>query len=243
MDIIHERTKQTDWDSIYSSLHQRGHALINNWLNEQEANDLKDLYDLPDTSFRKTVDMQRYRFGKGEYKYFKYPLPSMVAAIRGSIYPKLALLANSWAKVLGMERQFPVIHENLLQLCHNAGQLQPTPLILTYRTGGYNTLHQDLYGDIYFPFQVVLFLSDPGADKDYEGGEFILMEQMPRAQSKATVLQPKKGDMLIFTTQYRPVLRSGNSGHYSRVSVKHGVSEIKSGNRYTLGIIFHDAVS
>lgn len=182
--------------------------------------------------------MERYRFGLGEYKYYNYPLPDLIQKIRETIYPKLAPIANSWMKVLKIPTIFPDTHQELQELCHTNGQLKPTVLILKYGKGGYNTLHQDLYGDIFFPIQVVLFLNEP--DVDYTGGEFVLTQQIPRAQSKAIVLKPKKGDMLIFTTNFRP--EKGNKGYY-RVNMKHGVSEIHKGERHTLGIIFHDAIS
>jgi hypothetical protein len=196
-----------------------------------------DLYDNP-KGYRKTVVMERYRFGLGEYKYFDYPLPELVQAIRENIYPKLTPIANLWMKVLKIDKIFPKTLRELLALCHSNDQLKPTPLILNYGVGGFNTLHQDMYGDVYFPLQTVLFLNEP--DKDYTGGEFVITQQTPRAQSKAIVLKPKKGDMLIFTTNFRPI--KGTKGYY-RVNMKHGVSELHSGKRYTLGVIFHDAVS
>ena len=182
--------------------------------------------------------MSRYRFGQGEYKYFRYPLPSLVQTIREEIYLKLAPVANRWMEVLNTDQVFPATHHELQTRCRNHQQTKPTPLILRYEGGGYNTLHQDLYGEVFFPIQLVLFLSEP--NNDYTGGEFVLVEQRPRAQSKAIVLLPKQGDMLLFATRYRPV--RGARGFY-RVSIKHGVSEVKGGERYTLGIIFHDAIS
>jgi len=172
----------------------------------------------------------------GEYKYYQYPLPNIVQSLRESIYPQLAPIANNWMSVLNIDKQFPLRLNELLELCHAQGQQRPTPLILKYGKGGYNTLHQDLYGEVYFPMQLVLFLNEP--NDDYNGDEFVLIEQRPRAQSKAIVLQPAKGDMLIFTTNFRPV--QGSKGYY-RVNMKHGVSEVTAGARHTLGIIFHDA--
>jgi hypothetical protein len=180
--------------------------------------------------------MERYRFGLGEYKYFNYPLPGIIEKLRQDIYPKLAPIANNWMRILNIDKQYPATLPELLEQCHQHHQTRATPLILKYGKGGYNTLHQDLYGDIYFPMQLVLFLDEPGTD--YEGGEFVLIEQKPRAQSRAIVLKPHKGDMLIFTTNFRPV--KGSKGYY-RVNMKHGVSEVTSGQRHTLGIIFHDA--
>ncbi len=182
--------------------------------------------------------MERYRFGLGEYKYFNYPLPHLIQTIRKNLYPKLAPIANSWMKVLNIDKIFPCTFKALQELCYSNNQLKPTVLILKYSKGGHNTLHQDLYGDIFFPIQTVLFLNEP--DKDYTGGEFVLTQQTSRAQSKAIVLKLRKGDMLLFTTNFRPVR---GSKVYYRVNMKHGVSELHSGERHTLGIIFHDALS
>jgi hypothetical protein len=206
-------------------------------LTDKDCVDLKANYYKADF-FRKTVVMERYRFGVGEYKYFNYPLPEHIQQIRTDIYPHLAHIANAWFKALKINRQFPSKHTEFLQQCRKSNQQKATVLILKYSKGGFNTLHQDLYGEIYFPIQAVLFLNEP--DKDYTGGEFVLTEQIPRAQSKVIVLKPKKGDMLIFTTNFRPV--KGTRGYY-RVHMKHGVSEVHSGERHTLGIIFHDAES
>ncbi len=186
--------------------------------------------------YRGTINMQRYRFGKGEYKYFSYPLPDLLQKIRESLYPPLALLANDWMKRLAINTVFPPQHTELIKQCHTKGQRRPTPLILRYETDGFNTLHQDLYGEVYFPFQIVFVLNNVG--KDYEGGEFILVEQLPRAQSRAEVVKLQMGDALIFTTNFRPV--KGIKGYY-RAKMKHGISPLKSGVRYALGITFHDA--
>ena len=182
--------------------------------------------------------MERYRFGLGEYRYFKYPLPNLIQNIRENIYPKLAPIANKWMEVLNIDQNYPDSFESFQERCQASGQTKPTVLILKYGPGGHNTLHQDMYGDIFFPIQIVLFLNDP--EEDYTGGEFVLTQQTPRAQSKAIVLKHGKGDMLIFTTNFRPV--KGTKGYY-RVNMKHGVSEVHTGNRYTLGIIFHDALT
>ncbi|PIF53662.1 2OG-Fe(II) oxygenase [Flavobacterium sp. 2] len=226
-----------NWESITESMHENGFAIIPKVLNHEQCEDLKFDYDNPNL-YRKTVVMERYRFGLGEYKYFNYPLPNLIQNIRSAIYPKLVPIANAWMKVLNINTIFPDHHEELLKLCHDNNQLKATVLILKYGKSGFNTLHQDLYGDIYFPIQIVLFLSEP--DEDFTGGEFVLTQQTPRAQSKAIVLKPKKGDILIFTTNFRPV--KGSKGYY-RVNMKHGVSEIHSGERSTLGIIFHDALN
>lgn len=174
----------------------------------------------------------------GEYKYFDYPLPDIIQNIRTNIYPYLAPIANTWFKALQIDKQFPLVHKELLSECHANEQKKATALILKYGKGGFNTLHQDLYGDVYFPIQVVLMLTQP--EEDFTGGEFVLTQQIPRAQSKAIVLKPNKGDLLIFTTNFKP--EKGTKGYY-RVNMKHGVSEVKNGNRYTLGIIFHDALN
>lgn len=181
--------------------------------------------------------MERYRFGKGEYKYFNYPLSPRIARIRTDFFPPLAKIGNQWMEALGMEARYPGHHEEFIMQCHEAGQLRPTPLILKYEAGGYNTLHQDLYGDVYFPFQVVILLTEPG--RDHEGGELVFVEQLPRAQSRATVVTPRQGDAVIFATNFRPV--QGSRGWY-RARMKHGVSSVTSGTRYACGIIFHDAM-
>lgn len=227
----------TDWGFITNEMNQKGFAIIPKFLTDEQCKALVQGYDSL-SAYRKTVLMERYRFGLGEYKYFNYPLPDLIQQIRSGIYPQLAPIANAWFKTLHIDKQFPPTHQELLQQCRTNSQEKATVLILKYGKGGHNTLHQDLYGDIYFPIQTVLFLSEP--DIDYTGGEFVLTEQIPRAQSKAIVLKPRKGDMLIFTTNFRPV--KGTKGYY-RVNMKHGVSEIHDGMRYTLGIIFHDALS
>ena len=232
-----QKLQKTDWALVANEMHEKGFALIPNILTDEECGELIQNYDNPN-AYRKTVVMARYRFGMGEYKYFNYPLPALIQQIRTEIYPHLVPVANLWFKVLNIDKQFPKTHRGLLQQCHENNQQKATVLILKYGKGGHNTLHQDLYGDIYFPMQAVLFLNEP--DKDFTGGEFVLTQQIPRAQSKAIVLKPKKGDLLIFTTSFKP--EKGTKGYY-RVNMKHGVSEVHSGERYTLGIIFHDAIS
>ncbi|HZY39177.1 MAG TPA: 2OG-Fe(II) oxygenase [Mucilaginibacter sp.] len=232
---IQERIKQLDWASLTENLNGNGYAATNKILNNEDCAQLISQY-CNEALYRKTVNMARHNYGLGEYKYFNYPLPPVVQALRESIYPNLAPIANNWMRVLNIDMQYPAHFEEFMANCHAQGQNRPTPLILKYGKGGFNTLHQDLYGDIYFPLQAVVFLTEPGID--YDGGEFVLIEQRPRAQSKALVLKPQKGDMLIFTTNFRPV--QGSKGYY-RVNMKHGVSELTAGNRYTLGIIFHDA--
>lgn len=226
-----------DWQQISVAMHEKGYAVVPSFLSAEQCHALIDLYDLPDR-YRKKVVMERYRFGLGEYKYWDYPLPDMVQHLRENFYPRLAPIANSWMQSLRIDTQFPATLHELQTQCHDAGQMKPTPLILKYGEGGFNTLHQDLYGDVYFPIQIACFLSQPG--RDYEGGEFVLTQQTPRAQSKAIVLTPQQGDMIVFTTNFRPV--KGARGYF-RVNMKHGVSEVHNGERYTMGIIFHDAMS
>ena len=235
-DLI-KKIKNADWQHITEEMHQKGYAIISQLLSDDECETLKSDYNNTDL-YRKTVIMARHRFGLGEYKYFNYPLPQFIQSIRTSFYPYLAPIANSWFNALHIEGRFPLDHPEFLQQCHFNGQQKATPLLLKYGKGGFNTLHQDLYGDLYFPIQLVIMLSEP--DQDFTGGEFVLTQQIPRAQSKAIVLKPKKGDILIFTTHFKP--EKGTKGYY-RVNMKHGVSEIQEGNRYALGIIFHDAVS
>jgi uncharacterized protein len=237
MQSMESRIASADWSAIAQTMHNKGYALLSQLLTASQCDELKNLYNRADL-YRKTVTMERYRFGLGEYKYFNYPLPELIQTIREHIYPHLAPIANAWMRVLNLVETFPETLKELLARCQVNNQLKPTPLILKYGVGGHNTLHQDLYGDVYFPIQTVMFLSEP--DKDYNGGEFVLTQQTPRAQSKAIVLKPAKGDMLIFTTNFRPM--KGTKAYY-RVNMKHGVSEVHSGERYTLGVIFHDALS
>lgn len=235
MNDITNRIQSLDWAGAQQELHDKGYALLPQVLNAAECAQLIRQYQAAPL-YRKTIVMERYRFGLGEYKYFRYPLPPLLQDIRQSVYPHLVPVANTWMKVLNEARQYPPTHAGLQELCRQQGQVEPAVLILQYGAGGHNTLHQDLYGDVYFPIQLVMFLNEPG--KDYTGGEFVLTQQVPRAQSKAIVLTPRQGDFLLFTTNFRPV--KGSKGYY-RVNMKHGVSEVHSGHRYTLGIIFHDA--
>ena len=232
-----QQLQNIDWQTITETMHRNGYAIISSLLSDEQCEILKSEYNNPNI-YRKTVVMERHRFGMGEYKYFDYPLPEIIQQIRTNIYPHLAPIANAWFRVLRMDKQFPLEHAELLEQCQQNGQQKATVLILKYSKGGFNTLHQDLYGEVYFPIQSVLFLNEP--DHDFTGGEFVLTQQIPRAQSKAIVLKPKKGDLLIFTTNFKP--EKGTKGYY-RVNMKHGVSEVKTGERHTLGIIFHDAVS
>lgn len=232
---IEDRVARLDWKAIEASLWQRGYANIDSLLTSEECDALVALYG-KDQLFRSRIDMKRFRFGEGEYKYFTYPLPPLVQTLRKTIYPQLAVIANSWAKALAQPESFPLSHDKLLAFCRRNGQAKPTPLLLRYGAGDYNCLHQDLYGTVAFPLQLTAFLSRPG--RDFSGGEFLLVEQRPRAQSRGEVLAPKQGDVVIFATRYRPV--QGSRGYY-RGNMRHGVSTVRSGSRVTLGVIFHDA--
>jgi uncharacterized protein len=230
------RIDDLDWKTVGQSLNDLGFAVTVPILCPIECASLAALYS-DANRFRSQVIMERYRFGVGDYKYFAHPLPELVAAVRTATYPHLAEIANHWAESLGEKgRPYPLDHEAFLKICHKAGQTKPTPLMLHYEAGGYNCLHQDLYGDVSFPMQIVFLLGQHG--RDWEGGEFILVEQQPRAQSKAEVVHADQGQAIIFTTRYRPV--KGTRGYY-RVNLRHGVSRVHSGTRFTLGIIFHDA--
>ncbi len=224
-----------NWSTLASQLNEQGYASIKQLLTAEECRGLVDIYS-QDSLYRNTIDMQRYRFGKGEYRYFAYPLPGLIARMRTTLYPHLAPIANQWMKSLEIPIEYPSDLNEFLDQCHKAGQRRPTPLILKYEPGGFNTLHQDLYGEVYFPFQVVIVLTEPG--KDHDGGESVFVEQLPRAQSKATVVAPHQGDAIIFTTNFRPV--KGTRGWY-RTKMKHGISPVTHGSRYACGIIFHDA--
>jgi uncharacterized protein len=233
---IAQRIAQIDWSAAEESLWARGYAVTPALLGAQECTGLVALY-ADETRFRSQIVMARYRFGVGDYKYFDYPLPEMVASLRAAAYPFLARIANRWEQAFGDAAiDYPVDHALFLKTCHEAGQKRATPLLLHYEAGGYNCLHQDIYGDVAFPMQMVFLLGQPG--RDWQGGEFVLVEQQPRAQSKAEVVRADQGQAIIFTTRYRPV--KGTRGYY-RVNLKHGVSRVQNGTRYTLGIIFHDA--
>jgi hypothetical protein len=231
---VADRIDALDWAAVGDELDERGFALTDRILDEAECRDLAGLFD--GDGFRSTVDMARHRFGDGRYRYFDHPLPRPVQAARTGFYARLAPVANAWSERLsGDTPMFPDTHEELLERCHAAGQQRPTPLILRYRAGDWNALHQDLYGEVYFPFQVLTLLSHPD---DYAGGEFVLLEQRPRAQSRAHVLRPPQGAFVIFPTRERP--NAGKTG-YHRVGLRHGVSTVTAGHRIALGVIFHDA--
>jgi uncharacterized protein len=233
---VARRIDDLDWTTLGQSLNDRGFAISAPILSPCECASLVALYG-DAHRFRSHVIMERYRFGVGDYKYFAHPLPELVAELRSAVYPHLAEVANYWAELLDEKgRPYPLDHEAFLKTCHKAGQTKPTPLMLHYEAGGYNCLHQDLYGEVSFPMQMVFLLGQRG--RDWGGGEFILVEQQPRAQSKADVVQANQGQAIIFTTRYRPV--KGTRGYY-RVNLRHGVSRVHSGTRFTLGVIFHDA--
>jgi hypothetical protein len=232
---IADRVQHLDWREMESSLWEFGHARTGPLLTEDECGALIDLYS-DDSRFRSRIDMARYRFGVGDYKYFDYPLPDVVRQLRVEAYPPLASIANKWMEATGSDERFPQTLEAFHEHCRALGQTKPTPLLLHYESGGYNCLHQDLYGDLAFPLQLVCFLSRP--NMDYTGGEFLLQEQRPRAQSVGEAVLPNQGEAIVFTTRYRPV--KGSRGYY-RANMKHGVSRVRSGTRYTLGVIFHEA--
>lgn len=223
-----------EWQTIGRDLDERGFAVLPGLIAPQVCQALAALYEQP--VFRSQVHMARHGFGRGEYKYFAYPLPDKVSDLRARLYPQLVPIANRWQDRMGLEARFPVDHAEFLARCHVAGQTRPTPLLLQYGADDYNCLHQDLYGEHVFPLQVAILLSRP--EEDFTGGEFVLTEQRPRMQSVPSVVPLQQGDAVIFAVSQRPV--SGTRGSY-RVNIRHGVSRVRSGRRHTLGIIFHDA--
>ena len=230
------RKQAIDWERACAGLDQRGFAVLPGVLEKNICQEIVRYY-ADDYRFRSRIEMSRYSFGQGEYKYFTYPLPPIVQQLRFSIYPHLAELANRWADRVGSKLpRYPETLADFLEQCHRAGQSRPTPLLLKYDAGDFNCLHQDIYGDMVFPFQLTFFLSQRG--RDFAGGEFVLAEQQPRRQSRVEVLSPEQGDAVIFSVHHRPI--RGARGYY-RANLRHGVSTIHSGQRYTLGIIFHDA--
>ncbi|ELR70250.1 Hypothetical protein C900_03935 [Fulvivirga imtechensis AK7] len=222
-------------EKINNQLNTRGYALIPSLLTKEACGEMISLYENKGL-FRKRVVMERHRFGKGEYQYFNYPLPGLITNIREKYYAALVPLANMWMKALKISIEYPASHEEFIEECHTAGQKLATPLLLRYHQDDFNCLHQDLYGKVFFPLQLVICLNQPG--KDFTGGEFVLTEQKYMSQSSCEVITPQLGDAIIFATQYRPVM--GAKGYY-RAHMKHGVSRVRSGERNTLGIIFHDA--
>ena len=232
---VDERVAATDWDKVHGELDRQGWAVLPGLLSSSECDATAALYG-PGGIFRSHVVMSRHGFGQGEYRYFAYPLPPLVEQLRTAAYPRLVPIANAWHERMGIEARFPADHAAFLDRCHREGQARPTPLLLQYGAGDYNCLHQDLYGDHVFPLQVAVLLSQPG--EDFDGGEFVLAEQRPRMQSRASVVPLAKGDALLFAVNSRP--HRGTRGDY-RVKLRHGVSTVRSGRRHTLGIIFHDA--
>jgi hypothetical protein len=224
-----------DWTQVHSNLDANGAAVLPKLLDARTCAALRESY-AESGSFRSRIVMQRHNFGRGEYQYFARPLPPVVQTLRAAFYPHLVGIANAWAETLGEERRLPPSHAEFLAQCHAAGQTRPTPLLLRYGAGDYNCLHQDLYGELAFPLQLVVLLNEPG--KDFDGGELVLVEQRPRMQSRAQVIPLEQGDAVIFAVHHRPV--AGKRGAY-RVNLRHGVSELRRGERYTLGVIFHDA--
>jgi uncharacterized protein len=235
IDSITERIEAVDWRRVSRDVDAEGNAVIKNVLTSDECDEVCTLYDR-DELFRSKVVMERHGFGRGEYRYFRYPLPELIKDLRTEIYPRLATIANRWNEAMGIHINFPATHKEYLERCHVAGQDKPTPLILKYGTDDYNCLHQDLYGEHVFPLQIAVLLSEP--EKDFTGGEFVMTEQRPRMQSRPMVVPLRKGDGVVFAVHHRPV--QGKKSVY-RVNLRHGVSRIRSGNRHTLGIIFHDA--
>jgi hypothetical protein len=232
---IAARIAALDWQRIGTALDAYGAAATGELLTPEECRALSSRYD-DDMVFRSRVVMARHGFGRGEYKYYAYPLPELIAEMRGALYPRLAPIANRWEEALGRAGDYPSTHEAYLERCHAAGQKRPTPLLLRYGEGDFNCLHQDLYGALAFPLQVAFLLSRPGAD--FTGGEFVLTEQRPRMQSRAEVVPLRQGEGAIFAVNQRP--QQGARGAY-RVAMRHGVSRLRSGERFTLGVIFHDA--
>jgi uncharacterized protein len=232
---IAARVDALDWVQVARDLDGQGSAVLKGLLSADECRAMAALYP-NDAGFRSRVVMARHGFGRGEYKYFAYPLPDLIADLRPRLYAHLAVTANRWNQTMGIEINYPADQDAFLERCHAAGQSRPTPLLLQYEADDYNCLHQDLYGEHVFPIQVAILLSEPG--RDFEGGEFVLTEQRPRMQSRAEVVPLRQGDAVAFAVHVRPV--QGTRGAY-RVNMRHGVSRLRSGRRHTLGVIFHDA--
>lgn len=232
---VADRVKAIDWVQVSADLDAQGSAMIEGLISPAECDALAALYPSDDI-FRSRVVMTRHGFGRGEYKYFNYPLPDLIARLRTAIYPRLAPIANRWNAAMGITVRFPDKHAEFIKRCHAAGQCRPTPLLLQYGVDDYNCLHQDLYGEHVFPLQVVILLSEP--ERDFKGGEFVMTEQRPRMQTRPVVVPLRKGDAAVIAVHNRPV--QGTRGVY-RVNLRHGVSRVRSGHRHTVGVIFHDA--
>lgn len=233
--LAEARLAARDWAGFTAEMNDFGCATLKAVLSAQECRDLAALYP-HEAHFRSHIHMARHGFGRGEYRYFRYPLPDLLGGLRAALWPRLAVIANDWNRRMGVDQRYPETHAGFLRQCHAAGQTRPTPLLLQYVAGDYNCLHQDLYGDLAFPLQAAFLLSEPG--RDFTGGEFVLTEQRPRMQSRAEVVPLSQGDAVVFAVHNRPV--QGSRGSY-RVRLRHGVSRIRSGRRHTVGIIFHDA--
>jgi uncharacterized protein len=232
---ITERVDAIDWQQVSQDLDAQGHAMLDHLLSPEECRTMASLYTRDDI-FRSQIVMAQHGFGSGEYKYFSYPLPQLVAQFRTTVYPQLVPIANRWNEAMNIDVRYPVQHAGFIERCHQAGQTRPTPLLLKYEADDYNCLHQDLYGEQVFPLQLAILLSEPA--KEFTGGEFVMTEQRPRMQSRPMVVPLRQGDGVVFAVNNRPV--QGKRGVY-RVKLRHGVSRIRSGDRHTLGIIFHDA--
>jgi uncharacterized protein len=235
LNTMQDHIGQYDWNAVTSAMNAHGCAVLQKLLTASECEELAALY-AHDGHFRSRVVMARHGFGKGEYKYFKYPLPDLVSALRTALYPHVAPIANAWKAQMKVSARYPEKHADYLKICHAAGQTRPTPLLLQYGPGDFNCLHQDLYGELAFPLQATVLLSEPR--RDFSGGEFVLTEQRPRMQSRVEVVPLQQGDAVLFAVHDRPV--QGTKGPY-RVNLRHGVSRLRDGRRHTLGIIFHDA--
>ena len=234
---VMQRVEALDWNHISQDLNSHGNAIIESLISSNDCDALVNLYS-EDGIFRSQVVMEQHGFGQGEYKYFNYPLPDIISSLRTAIYPHLAPIANQWNEMMNIiDIRYPEKHADFIARCHDAGQFKPTPLLLRYGKDDYNCLHQDLYGQHIFPLQLTILLSEP--QRDFIGGEFVLAEQRPRMQSRPEVVPLRQGDAVVFAVHNRPV--KGHRGNVYRVSLRHGVSRIRSGHRYTLGIIFHDA--
>jgi hypothetical protein len=232
---VASRVERVDWGRISENLNEQGNGIVKGLLSPTECRALASLYEQDDI-FRSRVVMAKHGFGRGEYKYFSYPLPELVSELRTGVYPHLVSIANRWNTELGINVQFPETHADFIERCREAGQVKPTPLMLRYGMGDYNCLHQDLYGEHVFPLQLAILLSEP--EKDFTGGEFVMTEQRPRMQSRPVVVPLRRGDGVVLAVHQRPV--RGSRGFY-RVNLRHGVSRVRTGHRQTMGVIFHDA--
>jgi hypothetical protein len=233
--VLQTAVTSLPWAEIYRHLDEDGYAVTPELMSQEQCTQIIQHFDEPET-FRSTIDMEKRSYGRGVYKYFSYPLPKPIEELRKSTYEHLTEIANQWGQSMKATREYPARHEEFVAMCHQKGQMRPTPLLLKYTPGDFNCLHQDLYGELAFPLQMAILLSEPG--KDFEGGEFVLVQQRPRVQSRVEVVPLRRGQAVIFAVNHRPV--RGARGTY-KVTMRHGVSKLRSGSRFTLGIIFHDA--